>query len=67
VNHERTKHIDIKYHFVRELVTCGVIAINYLETEEMQADILTKAMTRDRHVKLCRAIGLQNLSVEGEC
>ena len=67
VNHERTKHIDIKYHFVRELVACGVIEISYLETEEMLADILTKGMTRDRHVKLCNAIGLQNLSVEGEC
>ena len=67
VNHERTKHIDIKYHFVRELVTSDVIEISYLETEEMEADILTKAMTRDRHAKLCRAIGLQNLSVEGEC
>lgn len=67
VNHERTKHIDIKYHFVRELVTRGVIEISYLETEEMLADILTKGMTRDRHDKLCRAIGLQNLSVEGEC
>ena len=67
VNHERTKHIDIKYHFVRELVTSGVIEISYLETEEMEADILTKGMTRDRHVKLCCAIGLQNLSVEGEC
>jgi hypothetical protein len=67
VNHERTKHIDIKYHFVRELVADGVIEISYLETEEMQADILTKGMPRDRHVKLSLAIGLQNLSVEGEC
>jgi hypothetical protein len=67
VNHERTKHIDIKYHFVRELVAAGVIKIIYLETEEMQADILTKGMARDRHVKLCLAIGLQNLNVEVEC
>ncbi len=67
VNHERTKHIDIKYHFVRELLASGAIEISYLETEEMQADIQTKGMTRDRHLKLCRAIGLHSLSVEGEC
>jgi hypothetical protein len=58
VNHERTKHIDIKYHFVRELIEANEVAVTYLQTEDMLADILTKGLARDRHQKLCRAIGL---------
>jgi hypothetical protein len=58
VNHERTKHIDIRYHFVREKVEEGIVQVEYLETEEMLADILTKGLARDRHQKLCKKIGL---------
>ena len=41
----RTKHIDIKYHFVRDTVRDKVISINYCPTEEMIADSLTKPLT----------------------
>ena len=58
VKHERTKHIDIRHHFIREKVESKEIDVKYLETAIMLADILTKAMTKDRHVKLCKAINL---------
>ena len=58
VKHERTKHIDIRHHFIREKVESNEIDIQYLETADMVADILTKAMTKDRHIKLCKAINL---------
>jgi hypothetical protein len=61
VSHERTKHIDIKYHFIRELVSNETIKIEYLSTEDMEADILTKSLSRDRHHMLCTRLGLVSL------
>jgi IMP cyclohydrolase len=58
VNHERTKHIDIRYNFVRERVEDKTIVVKYLETTDMLADILTKGLARDQHRKLCDEIGV---------
>ncbi len=58
VNHERTKHIDIRYNFVRERVEDKTVVVKYLETTEMLADILTKGLSRDQHRKLCEDIGM---------
>jgi hypothetical protein len=60
VNHERTKHIDIRYNFVRERVEDKTIVVKYLETTEMLADILTKGLSRDQHRKLCEEIGIRD-------
>ena len=40
----RTKHIDVRFHFVRELLSSGIIAVKYVPTSEQRADILTKAL-----------------------
>ena len=45
VLHDRTKHIDIRYHFVRELVSTMAIDIVYIQTTLMVADLLTKAVS----------------------
>ena len=58
VNHERTKHIDIRYNFVRERVEDKTVVVKYLETTEMLADILTKGLSRDQHRRLCKDIGM---------
>ena len=42
----RTKHIDVRFHFVRELVSSGIIAVEYVPTNEQRTDILTKALVR---------------------
>ena len=60
VNHERTKHIDIRFNFVRERVEDKTILVKYLETTEMLADILTKGLPRDQHRKLCEEIGIKD-------
>jgi hypothetical protein len=44
VHQKRSKHIDIKHHFIRELVEGGVIELVYVPTEYQQADLLTKAL-----------------------
>lgn len=48
----RTKHIDVKYYHVRDLVMQGIIKINYCPTQMMIADLLTKPLPRDRFQKL---------------
>ena len=44
VGHKRTKHIDVRYHYIRELVTYNKATVIYLRTEDMIADILTKPL-----------------------
>jgi hypothetical protein len=52
VMHQRTKHIDIRYHFVRERVESGDIKLEYVPTEEQLADLLTKPLLRNRVTSL---------------
>jgi hypothetical protein len=46
VNHERTKHIDVAYHFVREVVQAGKIKLYYINTKNNISDLLTKSTKR---------------------
>ena len=46
-NFSRTKHIDVRYHFVCERLARGDIRIDYVSTEEQVADIFTKALSRE--------------------
>ena len=57
-DHPKSKHIDIKYHFIRELVINNEIKIEYCPTTDMLADIFTKGLTADKFVKLRNMLGL---------
>jgi hypothetical protein len=46
-NFSRTKHIDVRYHFVRERLERGDIRVDYVRTDDQVADIFTKALSRD--------------------
>ena len=46
---DKSKHIDIRYHFVREHVQSGAIRLEYCPSEKMLADVLTKALPSPRH------------------
>ena len=59
-NHPRTKHISIKYHFIREAVEKNKIMFQYCPTTEMLADILTKALTKERFQELRDLIGVRS-------
>ena len=56
--YKRTKHVQIRYHFVREAVEQGTITLEYCRTDDMLADSFTKALARDHVEKLRAGIGL---------
>jgi hypothetical protein len=54
----RTKHIDITYHFARERVMRGDIDLDYCKTDDMVADVMTKALPSVKHAACCKAMGV---------
>ena len=62
VFHERSKHIDIKYHYIRECVENGKIQIEFVRTEEQMADLLTKALGRGKLQKQRAKIGMVEIT-----
>ena len=56
--HDRTKHIELKYHFLREMTLSGRINAQRVSTKDNQADLLTKPLPRDAHEKLTRELGM---------
>jgi len=59
--HDRSKHIDIKFHFIRECVESGKISVDYTSTQEQLADILTKALGRASFCELRDKVGVVKL------
>lgn len=58
VHHERTKHIDIAYHFIRERVQTREIRVEHVSTNEQLADLLTKGLIREKWTQMIRKLGL---------
>ena len=56
--HGRTKHIEIKYHFIRDEVESGNVKLEYCRSEDMIADMLTKGLPITQFVKLRRMVGI---------
>ncbi|GJR89029.1 zinc finger, CCHC-type containing protein [Tanacetum coccineum] len=61
VFHGRSKHIDIRYHFIRECVENGHINVEHVRGELQRADILTKALPRLKFVTMRQMLGVQDL------
>jgi hypothetical protein len=61
VFHEYSKHIEIRYHFIRQAVEEGCIGIDYVRTSDQLADILTKALGRLIFQGLRRRIGMTEI------
>lgn len=62
VYHGRSKHIDIRHHFVREVLQNRSVRLEFLPTERMLADALTKRLGSGKHEFCVRGLGLTNLN-----
>ena len=58
VYHARTKHIDIKYHYVREIFKNKLIDLQYVQTQDMIADGLTKKLNKIKHNVFVKSLGI---------
>jgi hypothetical protein len=54
----RNKHIDVRFHYIRQAIEDGVLTPRYLPTDEMAADMLTKALGRVKLEKFRKEVGL---------
>ncbi|GJS80690.1 retrovirus-related pol polyprotein from transposon TNT 1-94 [Tanacetum coccineum] len=64
VQHSRSKHIDIRFHFIKEHVENGVIELYFVNTEYQLADIFTKALARERIEFLINKLGMRSFTPE---
>ncbi|GJZ04299.1 integrase, catalytic region, zinc finger, CCHC-type containing protein [Tanacetum coccineum] len=62
IQHFRSKHIDIRYHFIKEQVENGVVELYFVITEYQLADIFTKALGRERLEFLINKLGMRSMS-----
>jgi hypothetical protein len=69
VFNDRSKHIEIKYHFIRDMVQKGVVKLQYISTDEQIEDILTKPMSKAKFKYFKDKFGMmQNVSLtKREC
>ena len=58
VFHDRSKHIDTRYHFIRECIEEGRVCVASIGTTEQLADIMTKALAWERFCELRAKLGL---------
>ncbi|GKB93248.1 hypothetical protein Tco_0979385 [Tanacetum coccineum] len=62
VQHSRTKHIDVRYYFIKEQVEKGIVELFFAGTEYQLADLFTKALLEDRFKYLVRRLGMRCLT-----
>ena len=61
VHHDRTKHVEIDRHFIKEKIEEGTIEMVYVLTTLQTADILTKALPKTTFEDLCSKLGMINI------
>ncbi|GJZ12348.1 retrovirus-related pol polyprotein from transposon TNT 1-94 [Tanacetum coccineum] len=62
--HSRAKHIDVRYHFIKEQVENGIVELYFVRTEYQLADIFTKPLPRERFNFLIEKLGMRSMSPE---
>ena len=62
VQHSNSKHIEIRYHFVRDLVEDKVVCLEFIHTDNQKADFFTKPLNGPRFESLHKTIGVCTIS-----
>ncbi|GKC06381.1 hypothetical protein Tco_0997991 [Tanacetum coccineum] len=64
VQHSRAKHIDVRYHFIKEKMENGIMELYFVRTKYQLADIFTKPVPRERFNFLIKKLGMRSMSPE---
>ncbi|GJR83631.1 hypothetical protein Tco_0154416 [Tanacetum coccineum] len=64
VQHSRAKHIDVRYHFIKEQVENGIVGLYFVQTEYQLADIFTKPLPRERFSFLIEKLSMRSMSTK---
>jgi len=69
VQHDRTKHIEVDRHFIKEKLDSGLVCTPYVSSQENLADILTKGLNNKNFESIVSKLGMENTysQLEGEC
>ncbi|GJV82549.1 retrovirus-related pol polyprotein from transposon TNT 1-94 [Tanacetum coccineum] len=62
IQHSRAKHIDVRYHFIKEQVENEIVELYFVRTEYQLADIFTKPLPRERFNFLIEKLGMRSMS-----
>ena len=66
VFHSRTRHINIKYHFIREAIEEGEVQLTFCKSEDQVADIFTKALPKEKFFKFRELLGVMEQHIKRE-
>ena len=61
--HDKSKHIEIKYHYIRDIVHRGAVKLQYVATNEQIADVLTKPLARLKFKYFRERLGVLQIEV----
>ncbi|GJW40025.1 retrovirus-related pol polyprotein from transposon TNT 1-94 [Tanacetum coccineum] len=64
VQYSRAKHIDVRYHFIKEHVKNGIVELYFVQTEYQLADIFTKPLPKERFNFLIEKLGMRSMTPE---
>ena len=57
--HDKTKHIEIRYHYIRDMVQKGAVELQYVSTDDQTTNILTKPLLKTKFEYFHRRIGVE--------
>ena len=63
VFHNKSKHIEIKYHYIRDMVQRGVVKLQYVATDKHIADVLTKPLARVKFEYFREKLGVLHINI----
>jgi hypothetical protein len=61
VHHERSKHIDTRFHYIRECIEEGMIEVQHVNTNDQLADILTKSLGKQKFIEMRKKVGVHEV------
>ena len=64
--HDKSKHIKIKYHYIRDMVQRGAVKLQYVATEEQIADVLKKPLARVKFEYFREKLGVLQIEVSSK-